>query len=361
MAGNPFYNKTSLLLHFDGANNSTTFTDSSPNPKTITANGNVKISTTQSKINGSSAFYDGNGDYLSIPDSVDFDLSGGIFTVATHVYPTGGTGERTICGQWTTTGNLGWIITLNAARELTFYYTTNGSTGVFSQYTAGYAVGLNTWAHIAVVLYGKILRLFIDGFIRFENRNFTASIFNSAGLFGIGAQGNGAGYYTGYIDEIVIAKDALYTEAFTPPVAAYADYQSQISGTIIESLAANSFIARAYDIDTGALVGSKTFTDTTTFDIDIVTYAKACEVKVSADYKIWKAATVYALDDKVFPLDPVAKPYYYKRIAAGTSGSTEPTWPTTAGGQCNDGAVSNAWELVERLIQPIVHGPLIPS
>ena len=41
---------TKLLIHGDGANNSTTFADKSLYTKTITPAGNAKISTTQSKF-----------------------------------------------------------------------------------------------------------------------------------------------------------------------------------------------------------------------------------------------------------------------------------------------------------------------
>jgi len=45
---------------------------------------------------------------------------------------------------------------------------------------------------------------------------------------------------------------------------------------------------------------------------------------------------------------------------AGSSAATEPTWPTTPGGKCNDGTTDD-WECIERLVQPITHGPLIPT
>lgn len=54
----------SLLLKFDGVNNSTTFTDSSKYNHTVTAYGNTCLKTAQSKSGGSSASFDGTGDYL---------------------------------------------------------------------------------------------------------------------------------------------------------------------------------------------------------------------------------------------------------------------------------------------------------
>ncbi len=51
----------------------------------------------------------------------------------------------------------------------------------------------------------------------------------------------------------------------------------------------------------------------------------------------WLASTAYALDDLVLPT--VANGYYYKCTTAGTSGTTEPTWPTTEGATVTDGTV----------------------
>ena len=48
--GDPLFDKVVLLLHCSGANNSTTFTDSSSTPKTVTAYGVAKISTAYSQF-----------------------------------------------------------------------------------------------------------------------------------------------------------------------------------------------------------------------------------------------------------------------------------------------------------------------
>jgi len=45
MAIDRHFSKVVLLLHGDGANNATTFTDSSGTPKTVTGSGNAKLNT----------------------------------------------------------------------------------------------------------------------------------------------------------------------------------------------------------------------------------------------------------------------------------------------------------------------------
>ena len=73
------YTKLSFLSHFDGVDGSTTFTDETG--KSIVPYGDTKISSTQSKFGGSSAYFDGSGDYLAIAASNDFEFGAGDFTV----------------------------------------------------------------------------------------------------------------------------------------------------------------------------------------------------------------------------------------------------------------------------------------
>src|SRR3990167_7743345 len=60
---------TKLLLHMDGTNGSTTFTDEIG--KTVTANGNAQISTAQSKFGGASGLFNGAGDWIDVPSNAD--------------------------------------------------------------------------------------------------------------------------------------------------------------------------------------------------------------------------------------------------------------------------------------------------
>ena len=53
--GDPYFANVSLLLHCDGSDASTTFTDSSSNGHTVTASNDAQIDTAQSKFGGASA------------------------------------------------------------------------------------------------------------------------------------------------------------------------------------------------------------------------------------------------------------------------------------------------------------------
>lgn len=366
MAGDINYGNVSLLLHCNGADNSTTFTDNSPTPKTVSANGNAKIVTGQSKFGGASAYFDGTGDYLTVPHSTGLDLTTGDFTIEAWVYCTAliATTQEIIDKDGVSGSSYpSYALGITSDGHLwAFLGNGNGTSPAGTTYTGSTALSVNTWHHVALVKTGSTCKGYLDGVQQWSSA--AATMYNGSKPLVIASyQGQTSGTsFRGYVDDLRITKGvARYIIDFTPPAATFPDIGASfsISGSISESLAANTFIARAYDVETGVLVGAVSFTGTSSFTIDLFGAATACTVTVSADYKPWKASTVYALDDKVFPLDPIAKPYYYKRIVAGTSGAVEPTWLSPAG-QCNDGAVTNAWELVERLIQPVTHGPLIP-
>jgi len=58
--GDPEWANVLSLVHFNGADASTSFPDEKPN--TWTANGNVQVDTAQSVFGGASGLFDGNGD-----------------------------------------------------------------------------------------------------------------------------------------------------------------------------------------------------------------------------------------------------------------------------------------------------------
>ena len=72
---------TVLLLHGDGTDGSTTFTDSETTAKTVTAAGSTAIDTAQYKFATGSILFDGTGDYVTTADHADWNMADGTFTV----------------------------------------------------------------------------------------------------------------------------------------------------------------------------------------------------------------------------------------------------------------------------------------
>jgi len=83
-ASDPYYANTVLLLHGDGAQSTTygtNFRETSNNGKVVTAYGDARVSTSQSKFGGASMSFDGSGDYLQLNDHSDWDFANKDFTV----------------------------------------------------------------------------------------------------------------------------------------------------------------------------------------------------------------------------------------------------------------------------------------
>ena len=216
----PFYSSVSLLLPMNGSNNSTTFTDRSPNALTVTANGDAKLSTAVKRYGVSSAVFDGTGDYLSISSSIA-RLSSGDHTVEMWIYPTavGGVDGGYFWSQYYASGS--------PAGRCVFGYSSTGTIFIqlgASSFTTTETYALNTWHHVAYVRSGTTNSLFVNGSLR-GSFSSSQTVLDTAVIIGNG-NGNTEGSptwnraFTGYIDDLRITKGvARYTTAFTPPVA----------------------------------------------------------------------------------------------------------------------------------------------
>lgn len=230
-AYDPLFSSVSLLLHFDGANNATTFTDSSPSPKTLTSVSGAKLSTTQSKFGGTSLYLDGTG-YVTIPHSSDFDFGSGDWTIEWWQYWIGG--NAIFC--WSSDFRYGILANYGAAtsNKLALCLSSTGTSWNMAQPDtnnatfAGSSTGAtkNTWQHIAVQRSGTTFQMFFDG-TRVLNYTASGSIAAATSLtFRLGGPwpGAGPGIFNGYIDEFRMTKGVTrYTTSgnFTAPTTAF--------------------------------------------------------------------------------------------------------------------------------------------
>lgn len=217
----------SVLLHFDGADASTTFTDSSPSPKTFTRAGNAQIDTAQSKFDGSSGLFDGTGDWLTTPDVAALEFGSADFTVDGwfNCNAAGGT-ARAICGKAIDGFTAGWLIRRNTDNTIVVYARESSQAGgVFLQGLSQYTNALNTgWHHVAFVRSGNVFSLYIDGVLE-ATRTESFTIADNAAVFAVASWGttgtNDA--WLGWIDEFRVSNVARWTEPFALPTTAYRD------------------------------------------------------------------------------------------------------------------------------------------
>ena len=210
--GDPSFANVSLLLHMDGNNGSTTFTDSSANNFTISVFGNAQVSTTDPKLGSGSLTLDGNGDYLTTPANTAFAFGTGDYTVECWVYVNTGNGNDGLFTFGDSTSGLALAIYAGQ------WSLTNAGAGGF---TMG-AVTTGVWQHLAVTRSGSSQRLFING-------TQLGSTLNNSTNFTQNQLKIGYYYDANYsinarIDEFRVTKGvARYTANFTPPTAAFSD------------------------------------------------------------------------------------------------------------------------------------------
>lgn len=218
----PFTISAELLLHFDGTNGSTTFTDSSGNGLTVTGDGTAEISTAESKFGGASGVFDGADSVVNVDYGSWAEVGTGDFTLEAWIYPTA-SGYQQIFGRHVYGYTSMYLLILNGSNELTLFENSTGS-GQFR--SSGISVATNEWSHVAISRESGTVRMFVNG-VAGTSHTITGTLDQLGGFdsepVGIGGPYNKAGWmFSGYIDELRLVKGtAVYTAAFTPPTAAF--------------------------------------------------------------------------------------------------------------------------------------------
>jgi hypothetical protein len=218
--GDPYFANVVSLLHMDGSDGSTTFTD--VKGRAWTAAGNAQIDTAQSKFGGASGLFDGTGDYVTTPNSTDFQFGTGDFTFEVWArLNTTAALQNCIC--WTSASGPVQVIINDGAGKMGIYAQTSWVIqNAVTQSTA-------TWYHLAWTRSGNNWRVFMDGVQQgstvVDSRSLAAP--NGVRNIAIGAEVTAPSYsqfYNGWLDDLRVTKGvARYTANFTPPTAAFPD------------------------------------------------------------------------------------------------------------------------------------------
>lgn len=199
---------TKLLLHCDGANNSTTFTDSSGSAHAITANASAKISTSNVEF-GTGSMLLGANDTVTALDHADWNFGTGDFTIdfwANHSSISGSSAIFYING-----GFGSWALYYDPnMHSITWDDATNAA-------LTGTSMPTGSYAHLAVVRNSDNLFVFKNGTATIAQSGYAGVSINSAGGgIQIGTK------FVGNLDEIRISKGiARWTTNFTPPTIPY--------------------------------------------------------------------------------------------------------------------------------------------
>jgi len=239
---------TKLLLHFDGADASTTFTDSSGTGKTATVTGNAQIDTEFSVFGGGAGLFDGNGDYLTYADHADFTPAGD-FTIDCRIRIAALANTMRICTHYTDSNNY-WTFRVRSTNQLEFEVFSGGAS-IINLISPTGAFLLNKFYHVAIVRNGNNYFLFIDGIIVATLTTATA-IPNFTAGFRIAADNvpTASLYWNGSIEEFSLHHAARWTAQFIPPPVAYqsaaltdtfAIRRAQFGSTAVEHKAEDRF------------------------------------------------------------------------------------------------------------------------
>jgi formylglycine-generating enzyme required for sulfatase activity len=210
---NPLANDASsasvtFQLTGNGSNGGTTFTDESAAANAIVRTGNTAYSTAQAKFGGSSVYFDGTNDNLSIGavNDADFNFGSGDFTIELYVRPDGTGGGTPISYVGGPFAAEGWALRTSTQLQL---YTYDNSSSPTLNLTGG-TIAANTWHHIAVTRSGTTLTGYVNG-----NQAFTTTLNGNLHSMGnhnkylqLGEQYYSSGYddWAGHISHVRITK-----------------------------------------------------------------------------------------------------------------------------------------------------------
>jgi PKD repeat protein len=213
----------SLLLHMDGANNSTLFVDSSSSNITVSAIGNAAITTEYFKFGTGAASFDGSGDYLQISTNQNptaFNFFGQDFTIDMWVFRKSGRG---LISTRTAPVYSPWTLQIGPSGALMLLIQNSSSTYFNNGLFGSLQVPMNQWAHIAWACHQNRHYIFVNGIVDPQINGVTEPLkeqFSAPDNVYIGTDGDGA--FNGYIDELRVVRGvADYTANFTPPTQPY--------------------------------------------------------------------------------------------------------------------------------------------
>jgi len=185
------------------------FTDSGNTGHTVTENGNAQRETAQEfkfADDGVGYFFDGTGDYLSIPDHADFFFSTADFTIDFWFYPQ--TIDESIIWQQ------GYDQIKYGDATPTLKINLGGAS-----VTSGTLLRPNIWYHVMVTRNSTTINVYLNGVN--DGSVADGTQVNNSTIVAIGANTAGNLPFEGYIDEFRISTVERESSGFTPPTAQY--------------------------------------------------------------------------------------------------------------------------------------------
>ena len=208
---------TQLLLLTDNYS----IVNSTPTPLPVTINGNTTISTAQYPTGMTrSIYFDGTGDYVTVPANAAFNFGSGDFTVECWVNLTLTSAMR-VMGQTDASANgtnTSILIDVSTSGVITIYI--GLTTTTYLSAVGPSSITANTWNHIVGTRNGNNFYVYVNGVAGTALNLTGVTLFSSSEPWTVGRNGSYTivpFYVNGYISNVRIVKGtAVYTSNFTP-------------------------------------------------------------------------------------------------------------------------------------------------
>jgi len=212
--GGPAWEDVIALLHMDGSNGSTTFTDEKGGTWTAS---NAAITTAQSKFGGACGLFDWlSSGYITRAPAAARNFGANPHTIEFFMYaPAYRSGGRGVVSRRIGAVYCPFELNINGNGSFSLLLANSTNDGWAAITTFGtVSFSIETWTHVAFVFTGELIQLYVGGVKSNTEVSYT-TIADSTQPIYLGRGGGGAADV--YLDEARIVKGALYTEDFTPP------------------------------------------------------------------------------------------------------------------------------------------------
>ena len=218
-----------LLIHSENTDAENDFWDASPSDENHDpqAQGYVQHDDSTSKFGNSSiVFVPASNDYLTVPNSTEFDFGSDDFTIEFFIRRNATGSQQTVINNWTPGGTPysgGFSLELTTSGYIYFYW--DYGPDLHSITSTGTITDTSTWHHVAVVREGSSISIYIDG-----SRDNTAAISDtidttSSDLY-IGRYSTGTAELSANLDEVRIKLFAEYSgTTYTVPTRPFGNFR----------------------------------------------------------------------------------------------------------------------------------------